>query len=106
SAAAAIMGRERPFHATPWFWSDQYDVKLQMAGLSHGYDQVVTRGDVGKPAFSAFYLREGRLIAADSLNRISDHMLAKRLLDNGFSPTAEQIADPAFDLHSLVKQSA
>jgi 3-phenylpropionate/trans-cinnamate dioxygenase ferredoxin reductase component len=106
SAAAALMGRERPFHATPWFWSDQYDVKLQMAGLSHGYDQVIARGDVDKPAFSAFYLRAGRLIAVDSLNRISDHMLAKRLLDNGVLPTAEQIADPGFDLHSLVKKSA
>jgi 3-phenylpropionate/trans-cinnamate dioxygenase ferredoxin reductase component len=106
SAAAALMGRERPFHATPWFWSDQYDVKLQMAGLSQGYDQVVVRGDVAKPAFSAFYLSAGRLIAVDSLNRIPDHMLAKRLLDNDLSPTAEQIADPAFDLHSLIKQSA
>lgn len=106
SAAAALMGRERAFFATPWFWSDQYDVKLQMAGLSSGYDQVIVRGEVAKPAFSAFYLREGRLIAVDSLNRIPDHMLAKRLLDNDLSPTAEQIADAAFDLHSLVKQSA
>jgi 3-phenylpropionate/trans-cinnamate dioxygenase ferredoxin reductase subunit len=103
SGAAALMGRERPFTATPWFWSDQYDVKLQMAGLSHGYDQVIARGDLGKPAFSAFYLQHGRLIAVDSLNRISDHMLAKRLLDKGLSPTAEQICDPAFDLHSLAK---
>jgi 3-phenylpropionate/trans-cinnamate dioxygenase ferredoxin reductase component len=106
SAAAALMGRERPFYATPWFWSDQYDVKLQMAGLSQGYDQVVVRGDVARPAFSAFYLRAGRLIAVDSLNRIPDHMLAKRLLDNDLSPTAAQIADPAFDLHSLVRKSA
>lgn len=106
SAAAALMGRERPFYATPWFWSDQYDVKLQMAGLSSGYDQVIVRGDVAKPAFSAFYMRAGRLIAVDSLNRIPDHMLAKRLLDNDLSPTAEQIADTTFDLHSLVKQSA
>jgi 3-phenylpropionate/trans-cinnamate dioxygenase ferredoxin reductase subunit len=104
SAAAALMGRERPFYATPWFWSDQYDVKLQMAGLSQGYDQVIVRGEVAKPAFSAFYLRAGRLIAVDSLNRIPDHMLAKRLLDNELSPTAEQIADSGFDLHSLVKQ--
>ena len=59
SAAAALMGRERPFVAAPWFWSDQYDVKLQMVGLSHGYDQVVTRGDLEKPAFSAFYFKTG-----------------------------------------------
>ncbi|MGH8141501.1 MAG: NAD(P)/FAD-dependent oxidoreductase [Steroidobacteraceae bacterium] len=106
SAAAALMGRNRPFSATPWFWSDQYDVKLQMAGLSHGYDQVVTRGDLDKPAFSAFYFRTGRLVAVDSLNRISDHMLAKRLLDHDLSPTAKQVADPSFDLHGLIKQSA
>ncbi|HEX4025959.1 MAG TPA: FAD-dependent oxidoreductase [Steroidobacteraceae bacterium] len=106
SAAAALMGRKRPFSATPWFWSDQYDVKLQMAGLSHGYDQVITRGDLHKPAFSAFYFCAGRLVAVDSLNRISDHMLAKRLLDHDVSPTAQQVADASFDLHGLVKQSA
>lgn len=106
SAAAALMGRDRPFRATPWFWSDQFDVKLQMAGLSHGYDQVIARGDLEKPAFSAFYLRAGRLIAVDSLNRISDHMLAKRLLDNDLSPTPEQIADPDCDLHELTRQTA
>ena len=103
SAAAALMGRERPFRATPWFWSDQFDVKLQMAGLSHGYDQVIARGDLERPAFSAFYLRAGRLIAVDSLNRIADHMLAKRLLDNDISPSAAQIGDPGFDLHSLAR---
>jgi 3-phenylpropionate/trans-cinnamate dioxygenase ferredoxin reductase component len=106
SAAAALMGRERPFVVTPWFWSDQYDVKLQMAGLSHGYDQVVVRGDLHKPAFSAYYFRAGRLIAVDSLSRIPDHMLAKRLLDHDLSPTPEQVADPGFDLQSLLKQSA
>jgi 3-phenylpropionate/trans-cinnamate dioxygenase ferredoxin reductase subunit len=106
SAAAALLGRERPFCATPWFWSDQYDVKLQMVGLSHGYDQVVVRGDLHKPAFSAYYFRGGRLIAVDSLSRIPDHMLAKRLLDHNLSPTPEQAADPAFDLQNLLKQSA
>jgi 3-phenylpropionate/trans-cinnamate dioxygenase ferredoxin reductase subunit len=106
SAAAALMGRERPFCATPWFWSDQYDVKLQMAGLSHGYDQVLVRGDVQKPAFSAYYFQQGRLIAVDSLSRIPDHMLAKRLLDHDLSPTPAQVADASFDLQSLLKQTA
>ncbi len=106
SAAAALMGRERPFCVTPWFWSDQYDVKLQMAGLSQGYDQVLVRGDLHKPAFSAFYFRAGRLIAVDSLSRIPDHMLAKRLLDHDLSPTPEQVADPSFELQSLLKQTA
>jgi len=105
SAAAALMDRERPFRSTPWFWSDQYDVKLQMVGLSHGYDQVVTRGDLSKPAFSAFYFRQGRLLAVDSLNRVADHMQAKRLLDRGLSPQPEQAADPQFELQSLLKET-
>lgn len=103
SAAAALLGHERPFTATPWFWSDQYDVKLQMVGLSHGYDQVVTRGDLEKPSFSAFYYRGGRLISVDSLSRIGDHMLARKLLDRGISPLPAQVADPEFDLASLLK---
>jgi 3-phenylpropionate/trans-cinnamate dioxygenase ferredoxin reductase subunit len=105
SAAAAMMGRERPFVAAPWFWSDQFDVKLQMVGLSSGYDQVVTRGDLQKPAFSAFYFRGGRLIAVDSLNRVQDHMQAKRLLDAGLSLTPQQAADPQFEMQSLINQA-
>ncbi len=103
SAAAALVGRERPFISAPWFWSDQFDVKLQMVGLSRGYDQVVTRGDLARRTFSAFYFRARRLLAVDSLNRVSDHMQAKRLLDQGVSPTPEQAADPAFELASLLK---
>jgi 3-phenylpropionate/trans-cinnamate dioxygenase ferredoxin reductase subunit len=106
SAAAALLGSERPFVAAPWFWSDQYDIKLQMVGLSHGYDQVVTRGDLEKPAFSAFYFRAGRLIAVDSLSRVQDHMQSKRLLDHGLSPTPEQAADPQFELQSLLKHAS
>jgi 3-phenylpropionate/trans-cinnamate dioxygenase ferredoxin reductase subunit len=103
SAAAALMGRERPFVAAPWFWSDQFDVKLQMVGLSHGYDQVVTRGDLQQFAFSALYFKQGRLIAIDSLNRVHDHMQGKRLLDAGVTCTAEQAADSRFELKSLLK---
>jgi 3-phenylpropionate/trans-cinnamate dioxygenase ferredoxin reductase subunit len=105
AAAAALLGRERPFVATPWFWSDQYDIKLQMVGLSHGYEQVVTRGDLDKPAFSAFYFHNGRLVAVDSLNRVQDHMSARRLLDAGVVCTPEQVSDPQFDLQALAKQS-
>jgi 3-phenylpropionate/trans-cinnamate dioxygenase ferredoxin reductase component len=102
SAAVSLLGRQRPFTASPWFWSDQYDIKLQMVGLSAGYDQVVTRGDTAKPAFSAFYYRAGRLVAVDSLNRIPDHMVARKLLDRGLSPAPEQAADLNFDFHSLL----
>jgi len=103
SAAAALLGRQRPFTAAPWFWSDQYDLKLQMVGLSQGYDEIVTRGNLEQPAFSAYYLRAGKLIAVDSLSRIADHMNARKLLDRGMTPTAAQIADEAFDLGSLLR---
>ena len=102
AAAAALLGREKPFLTTPWFWSDQYDLKLQMAGLSHGYDQLVTRGEIASGAFSAYYFREGRLIAVDSLSRPGEHLLARKLLDRGLSPTAAQVADTAFNLQSLI----
>jgi 3-phenylpropionate/trans-cinnamate dioxygenase ferredoxin reductase subunit len=105
SAAAALLGRERPFTATPWFWSDQYDLKLQMVGLSHGYDSVVTRGDLTKPAFSAYYYCGGKLIAVDSLSRVPDHLLARKLLDAGISPLPEQAADEGFALQSLLPTS-
>ena len=101
SAAAALLGHERPVTAAPWFWSDQYDTRLQMVGLSQGYDQVVTRGEVAQIAFSAYYYRAGRLIAVDSLSRIQDHMTARRLLDRGLSPTPAQAADVNFSLQSL-----
>jgi 3-phenylpropionate/trans-cinnamate dioxygenase ferredoxin reductase subunit len=105
SAAAWLMGKERPFVATPWFWSDQYDVKLQMVGLSHGYEQVITRGDLSKPAFSAFYFHDGRLVAVDSVNRVQDHMAARRVLDAGVVCTPDQVNDPQFDLQALAKQT-
>ena len=79
------------------------DIKLQMVGLSHGYDQVVTRGELERPAFSAFYFRAGRLIAVDSLNRIPDHMQGRKLLDQGISPTPEQLGTPGFELTSLLQ---
>ena len=101
SGAAALMGVEKPFVAAPWFWSDQFDVKLQMAGSSRGADNEVTRGEAS--AFSTFHFIGDRLVGVDSVNRAQDHMLARRLLDRGLSPTPEQIADPAFDLGAFVK---
>ncbi|MCX7167798.1 MAG: FAD-dependent oxidoreductase [Rhodocyclales bacterium] len=102
SAATALLGRERPFTAAPWFWSDQYDVKLQMVGLTAGFDQVVTRGDATSGKFSAYYYRSGKLVAIDSLNQPADHMNGRKLFDKGISPTPEQAADTAFDLGSLL----
>ena len=102
SAAAALLGKERAFTAAPWFWSDQYDIKLQMVGLTAGFDQVATRGDPADKKFSAFYYRGDQLIAVDSLNHPAEHMLARKLLAQGVSPTAQQVSDVGFVLNSLL----
>ena len=103
SAAAALLGKERPFVAAPWFWSDQYDVRLQMAGLSAGHDRTVLRGAIADRRFSVFYFRGDRLVAVDSVNRAPDHIAARRLLDAGRSPTFAQAADEACALAALAK---
>ncbi len=105
SAAAALMGQPRAFTATPWFWSDQYDKKLQMAGLSSGADQWVVRGDlqasIDTASFTVFHYRHGQLIAADSVNASKDHLQARKLLDARVSPEPARMADMAVELASL-----
>lgn len=92
-AALSIIGEEAPYADLPWFWSDQYDLKLQMAGLSRGYDRIVLRGDIKDRSFSVCYFKQDRLIAIDSVNAIKDHMAAKKLLDAGVNVTPDQCAD-------------
>ncbi|MBP9906730.1 MAG: FAD-dependent oxidoreductase [Rhodoferax sp.] len=104
SAAAALLGVDRPFTATPWFWSDQYDKKLQMAGLSMGANDWVVRGDMGLGAsFSVYHFKSGRLLAVDSINASKDHLQARKLIEAGLSPTKEQVEDLHFDLASLLQ---
>jgi 3-phenylpropionate/trans-cinnamate dioxygenase ferredoxin reductase subunit len=105
SVAAALLGQERPFNATPWFWSDQYDKKLQMAGLSAGADAWAVRGDMASSSFSVYYLRAGTLVAVDSINAGREHLQARKLLDAGVSPTTRQASDTAFDLGSLLSSA-
>jgi 3-phenylpropionate/trans-cinnamate dioxygenase ferredoxin reductase subunit len=102
SVAAALLGQERPFTATPWFWSDQYDKKLQMAGLSSGADQWAVRGDMASGAFSVYHFKGDKMLAVDSVNGTRDHLLARKLLDADVSPTLQQAADVGFDLSGLL----
>ena len=102
AAAATLCGLEQPCSAGPWFWSDQYDLTLQMVGLSRGHDIVVVRGDMAARAFTAFYLREGTIIAADAVNRPADFMLARKLVTAGARADAALLADPAAELKKLV----
>ncbi len=100
--AENIMGGSKDYVAKPWFWSDQYDVKLQIAGLNSGYDQVVTRaGEGGSVSF--WYYRGSELLAVDAMNAPRDYMIGKRLIEGGKSPTPEQIANPETDMKLLMR---
>ncbi len=94
--AGVITGDPRPYAAVPWFWSDQYDLKLQMVGLSQGHDEVHERGNRAEKRFSVFYFKAGRLIAIDSINRPADHMRGRKLLAAGATPIAPANIDTHF----------
>lgn len=99
--AENIMGAAKDYVAKPWFWSDQYDVKLQIAGLNTGYDRVVTRrtGD----AVSFWYYAGATLLAVDAANDPRGYMIGKRLIEAGKSPSPEVIAEPETDMKALLK---
>lgn len=101
TAGSAIAGRPEPYRAVPWFWSDQYDVKLQMVGLATGNGPAILRGSIEDGRFSLFRYDGERLAAIESINRPADHMMGRRLIAAGRWPTPEQAADPGFDLRAL-----
>jgi 3-phenylpropionate/trans-cinnamate dioxygenase ferredoxin reductase component len=103
-AAATIVGVKKQYHSLPWFWSDQYDLKLQIAGLSEGYDQVLIRGDkINSRSFAAFYFKDGALISADCVNRPQEFMLSKKLLNEQVSIDQEQLVDERVSVKELLK---
>jgi 3-phenylpropionate/trans-cinnamate dioxygenase ferredoxin reductase subunit len=102
TVAENILGATKAYHAKPWFWSDQYDAKLQIAGLNTGYDQVVTRTGA-EGAVSFWYFRDGQLLAVDAINDARAYMVGKRLIEMDRTADATVIADPAIDLKTLLK---
>jgi 3-phenylpropionate/trans-cinnamate dioxygenase ferredoxin reductase subunit len=100
----AIADSHEPYDSVPRFWSDQYDLKLQIVGHSGRCDQMVTRGSVEEGRFSVFHYRQERLLAVDSVNRPGDQMVARRLIAAGISPSPGQAGDSSFDIKSLLKR--
>jgi 3-phenylpropionate/trans-cinnamate dioxygenase ferredoxin reductase component len=100
--AARLTGDAKVYDGLPWFWSDQGPDKLQIAGLTTGYDRVVVRGDREQGAFSAFCYKSGQLVGIESINRAGDHMFGRRLLAANGSITPEQAADTSFDLKAAL----
>ena len=101
SAAATIANNPKPYETVPWFWSIQYDVKLQMAGLREGCDETVQRGNMMANKFSLFHFRNGQLRAVESVNRPIDYIQARKLLAAGISPSPEEVADENFNLKNF-----
>ena len=99
--AENIMGANKDYVAKPWFWSDQYDCKLQIAGLNTGYDQVVTRQ--GENSVSYWYYKENQLVALDAMNDPRAYMVGKRLIEAGKSPAQDAVGNPETDLKELLK---
>lgn len=100
--AENIMGAGKEYVATPWFWSDQYEVKLQIAGLNAGYDRIVTR-KTDADSISFWYFQGDRLLAVDAMNDPRAYMVGKRLIEAGKSPAGEVLSDPTVDLKTLLR---
>ncbi|MDH3746697.1 MAG: FAD-dependent oxidoreductase [Gammaproteobacteria bacterium] len=101
TAAANVCGEKQKYAQVPWFWSDQYDLKLQIAGVSQGYDDIVIRGDVDSRSFSCLYLKEGTLIAVDAINAPHDFVQSKLLIANAAAPDRTQLANTDVMLKDL-----
>ncbi len=101
TVACTIMGGDEPYVALPWFWSNQYDLKLQTLGLSQGHDQVVVRGSSDERAFSVVYLRDGRMIAIDCVNAVRDYVQARPWILDRRSPDIDALRDPHTPLKAV-----
>jgi 3-phenylpropionate/trans-cinnamate dioxygenase ferredoxin reductase subunit len=102
AVADNMLGANKPYEAAPWFWSDQYDCKLQIAGLNTGYDRIVTRGPEGE-AVSFWYYAGDRLLAVDAMNDPRAYMVGKRLIEQGKSPDPASVADLSTNMKALLK---
>jgi 3-phenylpropionate/trans-cinnamate dioxygenase ferredoxin reductase subunit len=95
-----VAGQPKPYAALPWFWSDQYDCKLQIAGLNSGYDEVVVRPGKTDRSQSVWYYRGGQLLAVDAMSDPAAYVTAKKLLERGGSVPPAQAADPSSEFRS------
>jgi 3-phenylpropionate/trans-cinnamate dioxygenase ferredoxin reductase subunit len=99
--ARVLAGEKVTYTALPWFWSDQYDCKLQIVGLNHGYNQTVLRPGTNPSSQSVWYYRDQQLLAIDAMNEPKSYAFGRKIIEAGKHPTAEQVADPATDLKAL-----
>jgi 3-phenylpropionate/trans-cinnamate dioxygenase ferredoxin reductase subunit len=101
-AALAMLGRHTPYREVPWFWSDQYDLKLQIAGLAWPEDRIVLRGDPAARKFAVFHLRQGRVAAVEAVNAPPDYLVGRKLIADGAAVAPERLADTTIPMKNIV----
>jgi 3-phenylpropionate/trans-cinnamate dioxygenase ferredoxin reductase component len=101
-AALAMVGKPVPYREVPWFWSDQYDLKLQIAGLAGTGDRLVMRGDPASRKFAVFHLREGAVAAVEAVNAAPEYLVGRKLIAEGTSVVPERLADTAIPMKNIV----
>ena len=100
--ALALVGRPKIYREVPWFWSDQYDLKLQIAGLAQPGDRIVLRGDPASRKFAVFHLRGGVVTAVEAVNAAPEYMIGKKLIADGVAVTADKLADSLVPMKQMV----
>jgi 3-phenylpropionate/trans-cinnamate dioxygenase ferredoxin reductase subunit len=100
-AAKDVLGTPTPYQALPWFWSNQYDLRLQTIGLSLGHDSAILRGTLASRSFSIIYLKQGRVVALDCVNAPRDYAVGRKLVSGGLSPDPARLTDPSVSLKEL-----
>ena len=106
AVAKSIVAELTTYHAVPWFWSNQYDLRLQTVGLSIGYDATVVRGDLAARSFSVIYLKQGKVVALDCVNATKDYVQGRALVCDGRTPSIDQLQDTSITLKELIASSA
>ncbi|MNE48853.1 Rhodocoxin reductase [compost metagenome] len=102
AAAAVLMGQNTIYNPKPWFWSDQYDVKLQIAGFNLGYNETLVRPGTREGSLSIWYFREGQFIAVDAINDAKAYVAGKKMLESGINPDRAVLSDISADLKQLL----
>ena len=103
TVALSLLGKQEKYDQVPWFWSDQFEDKLQIVGISGDHDKTVVRGSIEERLFMLFYLKKGELIAVDSVNNPKDFLIAKKLVANKVKISSDVLCDQSVDLKDLLK---
>jgi 3-phenylpropionate/trans-cinnamate dioxygenase ferredoxin reductase subunit len=102
TVASTILGKKIPYDQVPWFWSDQYNLKLQIAGLISDYDDYIIRGERDEDSFAVFYLKDGKICASDCINRAAEHMVSRKIISEGISLEPEKLVDELRPIKDLL----